>query len=302
MGSGTGRCWVSALLLFMVLTGCDRQPEGTTQTDQRAAVAGVLSDQCDGTAPQPDTLPGAESVTYAHPGDRDLRLHLFQPVQGQANGKPAILFFFGGSWRTGNILSFKEQADAFAAKGYVAVLADYRVKCRDGSNPVQSVNDAQAAYEWLHDHAGDHGIDPRHIILAGGSAGGHLALVTALKAGHDHKPLALVLFNPPVDLVTPAPLFLKPLAWWISPSRMAMGDLPPTLILHGGADSQVPIASVRAFCDHANDTGRTCRLMEYEGQAHGFYHSHVPDPVTGRSPYEDTLGLALDFVQQMLAN
>lgn len=294
-----GRRWVGALLLCAALAGCSKGKDGT-EADRQAAVEGVLTDQCDDVAPQPDTLPGAESVTYAHPGDRDLRLHLFQPAQEQEGVRPAILFFFGGSWRKGNILAFRSQAEAFAAKGYVAILADYRVKCRDGSNPVQSVNDAEAAYDWLHDHAANYRIDRQRIILAGGSAGGHLALMAALAASTDAKPAALVLFNPPVDLVSPAPLYLKPMAWWISPSRMAVGSLPPTLILHGSADSTVPIASVRDFCDHATDAGRICRLVEYEGLGHGFYRSNVPDPITGRSPYEDTLGRAMDFVQQML--
>lgn len=287
------------VLLAVALAGCRRSLVDGETAGQQAAVAGVLTGSCDGVRPQPDTLLGAISVTYAHPGDRDLRLHIFQPagaVDAGGLARPSILFFFGGSWRVGEITAFQEQAAAFVAAGFTAILADYRVKCRDGSNALQSLNDAEAAYEWLRAHAGDYGIDRQRLILAGGSAGGHLALATALQADEGAKPAALVLFNPVVDLATPAPFYLKPLAWWISPIAMDVGALPPTLIFHGTADSKVPIASIHAFCANAKAEDRTCQVVEYPGADHSFYTSHTPDPVSGVSPYADTLAKAQAFV------
>lgn len=297
LGSVRGAVLVP-VLLALVLAGCRRSLVDGEAAGQQAAVAGVLAGSCDGVRPQPDNLEGAISVTYAHPGNRDLRLHIFQPGGAVSAGesRPAILFFFGGSWRVGDINAFRGQADAFVAAGFTAILADYRVKCRDGSNALQSLNDAEAAYEWLYAHAGDYGIDRNKLVLAGGSAGGHLALATALQADEGAKPAALVLFNPVVDLATPAPFYLKPLAWWISPIAMDVGALPPTLIFHGTADSKVPIASIHAFCTNAKAEDRTCQVVEYPGADHSFYTSHTPDPVSGVSPYVDTLGRAQAFV------
>lgn len=295
---GGGLIGLGFLLLAMGMAGCRRAEDNVATPQQQAAVAGVLAGSCDGVRQQPEQLQGAISVTYAHPDKRDLRLHIFQPA-GVAGHPPhpAILFFFGDSWRVGEITAFQEQADAFVAAGFAAILADYRVKCRDGSNPLQSLNDAEDAYEWLRHHAAAYGIDPKKLILAGGSAGGHLALATTLKADEGEKPAALVLFNPVVDLATPAPLYLKPLAWWISPIAMDVGALPPTLIFHGTADSKVPIASIRRFCANAQAESRRCTLIEYAGADHGFYTSHVPDPRLGTSPYAHTLAAALALGQ-----
>jgi acetyl esterase/lipase len=259
------------------------------------AGAEVLSNPCEAIAPQPDTLPGASSFTYRTAAKRDLRLHVFAPA-GEASPRPAVLFFFGGAWRVGDITAFQHQARAFAARGYVAVLADYRVKCRDGSTPLDSLRDAQAAYAWLRASADDLDIDPQRIVLSGGSAGGHLALTTAMKASPAHKPAAVVLFNPAVDLVSKAPMALKLIARHISPSVLSVQALPPTLIFHGQDDRTVLISTVRDFCRRADAAGRVCRLDEYVGHDHGFFHQQQTDLRIGVSPYADTLGKALVFL------
>jgi acetyl esterase len=272
-----------------------RSPVPVTAGVGPGAGAEVLFDPCRAIAPQPDTLPGASSFTYRKAKRRDLRLHVFAPA-GEASPRPAVLFFFGGAWRTGDITAFQDQARAFAARGYVAVLADYRVKCRDGSTPLDSLRDAQAAHLWLRTNAEDLDIDPQRIVLCGGSAGGHLALTVTMKASPAHKPAAVVLFNPAVDLVSRAPMALKLVARRISPSVLPVQALPPTLVFHGQDDRTVPIDTVRRFCQRADAAGRVCRLDEYAGQDHGFYHLRQVDPAIGTSPYADTLTKALAFL------
>lgn len=263
-----------------------------------AAVFGA----CSGVQPQPDTLPGARSYVYRQASGRDLRIHVFKPVAPLAAAAkpgpaPAALFFFGGGWRAGRIQSFEPQARAFAAAGYVALLADYRVKCRDGTTALGSLADARAAYAWLREHHVALGVDPRRIVLSGGSAGGHLALATAQKAAADEQPAALLLFNPAVDLVGPAPWYLKLPALTISPSMLSVQALPPTLILHGEADRVVPIASVREFCAKAVAAGRDCTVQAYAEQGHSFFHREAPETrLNGRSPYAVTLARGGEFL------
>lgn len=291
--------WLGAALavgVLALLAYRNRRAPGQATADVGpGAGSEVLFDPCQAIAPQPDTLPGARSFTYRKARRRDLRLHVFAPA-GEALPRPALLFFFGGAWRTGDITAFRDQARAFAARGYVAVLADYRVKCRDGSTPLDSLRDAQAAHAWLRANAQELGIDPRRIVLCGGSAGGHLALTVAMKVSPAYKPAAVVLFNPAVDLVTKAPVALKLVARRISPSVLPVRALPPTLIFHGQDDRTVPIATVRAFCQRAVAAGQACRLDEYAGQGHGFFHLHDADPRIGASPYADTLVKALAFL------
>lgn len=252
---------------------------------------------CEAVLPQPETLPGADSFTYKTAG-RDLRLHVF-PAAGDGAAQPAILFFFGGGWRQGDVRAFEGQARAMAQKGLVAVLADYRVSCRDGTTATQSAEDAMAAYDWIRAHAKDLKIDPRRVVLAGGSAGGHLALATAMRASD--KPAALVLFNPAVDLTAMAPVLrLSPeAAKAISPSVLPVTGLPPAVVFHGQADTTVPIQTVRDFCRRATQTGGRCELQEYAGQKHGFFNSRADDPAIGASPYADTLARSIAFLQNL---
>lgn len=253
--------------------------------------------RCAGVAPQEAQIEGAEAFVYADAG-RPLKIHVLRPQNG-VGPRPAALFFFGGGWRQGDVRAFEGQAQALAQKGMVAVLADYRVSCRDGTTAADSAEDAMAAYDWIRAHAGDLKIDSRRIVLAGGSAGGHLALATAMRASD--KPAALVLFNPAVDLTAMAPLLrLSPeAAKAISPSALSTAGLPPMTIFHGQADTTVPIQSVRDFCRRATEAGRRCEMHEYAGQKHGFFNSRADDPAIGASPYADTLARATMFLQHL---
>jgi len=255
---------------------------------------------CAGVTSQPLTLPGAASFTYEAASGRDLRLHVL-PTPAAGARHPAILFFFGGGWRNGSVAAFEGQARRLTDHGMVAVLADYRVKCRDGTSPADATADARAAYAWVRAHAAALNIDPGKIVLSGGSSGGHLAAVTAMLAPAGEKPAALVLFNPAVDLVYIAPFIgLTPAqATAISPSVLPIDQLPPTLIFHGQVDHTVPIRTVRDFCARAVAAGRPCELHEYPSQDHGFYHNHAIDPVIGKSPYDDTLDRALAFLRAL---
>lgn len=96
---------------------------------------------------------------------------------------PAIIFYFGGGWNGGNIGQFRPHAQYFSSRGIIAVLADYRVKSRQGTTPFDAVKDAKSAIRYLRKHHELLGIDPDKIIAAGGSAGGHLAAATGNVSG-----------------------------------------------------------------------------------------------------------------------
>jgi dipeptidyl aminopeptidase/acylaminoacyl peptidase len=58
----------------------------------------------------------------------------------------------------------------------------------------------------------------------------------------------------------------------ISPAHHIGAHTPPTLILHGKADTTVPYASVVAFENVMKKEGRPCKLVGYEGAGHGFFN------------------------------
>lgn len=275
-------------LFALALAGCASPPQHLSVFRPEMGCAGVT--------PSPETIQGANSFTYKDAAGRALRIHVFSPPDA-GSGRPAVLFYFGGGWRIGSVMQFVDKARYFADRGYVTAIADYRISCRDNSDVVQSSEDARDAYAWLRARGGQLGFDPHKMFLAGGSAGGHLALYTALKARADEKPLGLVLYNPAVDLRNLAKPGELETAITLSPSDMSVKGAPATIIMHGDADSKAPIEGSRTFCARMKAAGNDCELVEYAGREHGFWSDRQVDSHIGRSPYDDTMARTEGFLE-----
>jgi acetyl esterase/lipase len=263
----------------------------------------------------PPELPDARVEVYRSAGDVDLKAWVFEPAGHQdENGRPAIVFFFGGGWNGGTPGQFGPHAAYLAQRGMVAVLVDYRVRSRQGTLANVAVGDAKAAIRWVRVHAGRLGIDPDRIAASGGSAGGHLAAATATLPGHDDSgeaahvssaPNALVLFNPvlitaPVHgLSGPEPKKFENLRRRLgaepesmSPYHHVRPDLPPTIVFHGEVDKTVPYRHAELFTDAMIEAGNRCELVGYSKQGHGFFNAHRED----NSAYQDTIERMDDFL------
>lgn len=70
-----------------------------------------------------------------------------------------------------------------------------------------------------------------------------------------------------------------------SPVHHLAAGLPPTLILHGKADTTVPYADVDRYCSAARTFGNQCQLIGYEGATHGFFNADT----TNGQWYSETL-------------
>ncbi len=246
------------------------------------------------------TLPGATAFTYRTVGDRVLRIHILKP-QDDDHKRPALLLFFGGGFRTGDVASLLDSARIFSEHGYVVAMADYRILCRDGVTALAGLDDAKAADSWLRHNARRLGVDPRRIVLGGASAGGLLAASTTLRAPARQRPAGLLLINPVLDLTN---------GMWAkdqtlkdgaasSASALPIDTLPPTMIFHGTADEIVPIESSRRFCARAVAAGRACRLVEYPGMPHSFNDKKKVVPSLGLSPFDDTTAKAVAFLEML---
>lgn len=224
---------------------------------------------------QPD-----RTIIYAQPGGVELSLTLFGTENGSTGPRPAILFFHGGAWTVGSPVQFYPWAQHYADLGWVAISAEYRINGRHRSNAFDAVADARAAYLYLQQHAAELGIDPERIILAGGSAGGHLAAAVAMtpwpRRDDVPAPAALVLFNPALDTVYDEEVGIAHLfdgrGEQISPIHHISPGLPPVFIVHGMEDELVPITDSREFCERMIATGNRCDLSEYGGVGHGFFN------------------------------
>ena len=94
-------------------------------------------------------------------------------------GAPVIVYFHGGAWTFGDK---REQGrpmlHEFVARGWVVVTSNYRL-APDSPWPAHIV-DATRVLGFVKRHIANYGGDPDRVVLAGGSAGGHLAALLAL--------------------------------------------------------------------------------------------------------------------------
>jgi monoterpene epsilon-lactone hydrolase len=199
----------------------------------------------------------------------------------------SVVYLHGGAYTVGSPATHRSITSRIARNANARVYAvDYRLA---PEHPFPAaLDDTLAVYQSLLDQ----GVSPQRIILAGDSAGGGLALATALAARQDALPLpsALVLFSPWVDLTLanaarPAPPEVM-LSWagldkaarlyapggreqpLVSPLAAPLHGLPPMLIQTGSeeillAESQQLSAAVRA-------AGGEVKLNVFDGMWHVF--------------------------------
>ena len=231
----------------------------------------------------PTALPGAEAVVYAERNGEPLRLFVVKPIGWQAGDRrPALMFFFGGGWTTGTPASSVFWARFAANLGMVGLAPDYRTKGRHDTPPQAAVADSRAALHWVEEHAAALGIDPARIAVGGNSAGGHVALWTAITAAPPGsspnesprlKPAALILFSSVSDTsqetgYTPQRFGADTLA--LSPVHQLDAHMPPMLVFHGDADQTVPLRQSVALRDRLIASGNTCELHIVPGGGHNF--------------------------------
>lgn len=212
----------------------------------------------------------------------DLKLHIWRPMT-DSTGRPCVVFFFGGGWKSGTYRQFARQSDYLASRGIVAISADYRISGTHGTTPEFCVQDAKSAIRWVRAHADQLGIDPEKVIAAGGSAGGHLAAATALLPGFNDpaddtsisaKPNAMVLFNPALNLTLIDRDILDATGARInealSPTPHLSKDTPSAILFFGTADALA--AHGTEYASKARELGLTAELWMGAGQGHGFFN------------------------------
>lgn len=227
---------------------------------------------------QPDHIEGANSFVYRTVDGIKLRLHVFSA--NAQTPSPSIIFFFGGGWRQGNIMQFVPQSRHLQSRGMTAIVADYRVLNRHQSTVADALNDAKAAMSWVRERATELNINPDRIAAAGGSAGGHLATAIATvnrsEEFSSYAPNALALFNPATNtgrfIGDQRTEQFQGRGIELSPFHQMDSRIPPTIILHGTADTIVPYSDVDEFCEKAKGLSSRCELYSYEGATHGFFN------------------------------
>lgn len=268
--------------------GAGRDPGGSDSADVSGAAAVVVQ----------------REVAFLE-ADRAERLDLYLTAGHTRDSRaPAVVWIHGGGWTGGSKAARRERnvCTTLAAAGYVCASIDYRLG--EGAWP-QNLLDAKTAVRFLRARATELGIDPERIAVAGGSAGAHLALMVAYTAGdpalEPAAPYAGVSSSVDcvVELYGPTHLLTRqetmpdgaltgkrrpagPRAVFAavsggdevfhaaSPVARVTPTSPPTLILHGRADTTVDHGQALELAQALRDHGVPHELVLLDGVGHTF--------------------------------
>lgn len=126
-----------------------------------------------------DGVPAIEAdIVHGRVGERALRLDFLPPTAAAAGPAPVLVWVHGGGWRAGSRRDNHEGMRGFAKLGYASVSVEYRLSS-EAAHPAQ-LDDICAALRWVVAQARQRNLDPQRVALVGGSAGGHLVLLTGL--------------------------------------------------------------------------------------------------------------------------
>lgn len=243
-------------------------------------------------------LPDHLRVSGPHAIGPDVAVDFYQRSDHDpALPHPTFVYLHGGSWTGGDPHSqSRPLLHLLAERGWLVATVRYPL------SPAATFPDhligVKQALAWLRTEGVSHGADPETIVIAGGSAGGHLAALAALTANrpeyqpgfedvdtsvsacvpmygiydflnrnrtrHDWPLIPRIVMKK--DPVTEADAFHA-----ASPLDQVSEHAPPFLVVHGSHDSLVPPAEARVFVQALREASHSeVRYLEVPGAQHAF--------------------------------
>ena len=219
---------------------------------------------------------------------RKEKLDLYFPSGDFRSNRPAVVFIHGGGFTGGDKAEYRSasvSADLCRA-GYVVVSCNYVLgpKSKEGVWP-QNIADCRNAVRWVRAHAKELGVNPDKIAVAGGSAGGYLALMVGLSddktgpggdptAKHSAKVSAVIDMYGVVSFAkrgkgeVPGTSPAEQAAYL--PESQCDAQDPAVLILHGTADTTVDIAQSDDMAKALRAAKTPFEYIVVEGAPHTF--------------------------------
>lgn len=262
--------------------------------------------------PQPELNPevAAELLNTSYGTNERQVMDVFLPANRSTGSTKVFVWIHGGGWVDGTkdeFVQFKPWLEA-VQDDYAYVAVNYRLfNISTGANKFPSQEeDIKNAIAYIQSQLSTWDVSDE-IILAGGSAGGHLALLHSYKNNQNGLVKAVVAFFPPTELASFYGFNLftqllfdnllggnptaKPVIYAdSSPLGFVTPNSVPTVFFHGNIDTVVPISQSEILED-ALVAKNVPHMVEYiQGQGHGF------TPATN----QDLIGKAQAFLDGVL--
>jgi acetyl esterase/lipase len=236
--------------------------------------------------PLPDTVTVEANIPYDQ--YKETVLDIIQPKAPSKAKRPGLLCIHGGGWTGGTKEQFARSCLPYVEQGFVAANVEYRL-AKAAPAPA-AVTDVLKAAQWFRKNAKRYNLDPKRIVVTGGSAGGHLALMVGMtpksaKLGPPAKVAAVINFYGITDVadqldgpnMRPYAVTWVPeqpgrmeLARRVSPMTYVRPGLPPILSIHGDADQTVPYEHGVKLTRALRDVGVDAQLISVPQGKHGF--------------------------------
>jgi len=243
-------------------------------------------------------LSSGTDIEYATVVGHPLKLDLYRPRLKVRS--PLIVWVHGGAWRSGS--KGEMPLNGLVDDGYAIASVDYRLST-EARFPAQ-VHDIKAAIRFLRKHAGDWDVSATTIVIAGNSAGGHLAALVGVSNGNaelegavgncreessavqgivsfygasnlttilkQSTPHGLNVRVPALELLLGGqPDMVPALARLASPVFHVDKNDPPLLLFHGDQDEQMPINQAHELCGAYEIAKNALRFEVVHGAGHG---------------------------------
>lgn len=244
------------------------------------------------------------NIVYHTANNYEARLDVYQPPDAK-QPTPVVVMIHGGGWIEGTKEGRVLEMMPYLQMGFAAVNVEYRLG-RVSRAPA-AVEDCRCALHWIFANAKKYNFDPERVVLEGGSAGGHLALITGMltpAAGFDrecHAPdddiwkanpgtekdprvAAIVNWFGIADVVDElhganakgyAVVWLgnqpdaDEIAKRVSPVNYVTKNAPPIITIHGDKDELVPYSQSVRLHKELDAAGVPNRLYTVPGGNHG---------------------------------
>ena len=249
-----------------------------------------------------------EDVIYGRKHGMALTMDVFQPAQTNGCG---VIFLVSGGWQSSKstplmVTIRPDDYRVYLERGYTvfAVVTSSQPKF----TIPEIMADVHRAVRFIRANAGKYGVEPNRLGILGSSSGGQLTLSIATQGAlgpadapdpidrESSEVQAAACFFPPTDFLNyggpsisgvgegpMAPLQVafgsraltaegrQSLGREISPIYFVTNKLPPTLIIHGDADKDVPIQQSESFAAAAQKVGApTVQIIVRPGKGHGW--------------------------------